>query len=183
LNLRINKQIRALKVRVIGADGTQVGVLSIREALSLAEEAALDLVEIAPNADPPVCKIIDYGKYRYEQTKREKESKKSQHQIKVKEIKLKPNIDEHDFLTKQKQARQFLEKGNKVKVTCSFRGREMAYPELGDRVVKKMCEGLEDIAQAEAPVKLFGRSLIVILAPAPQKGKKIAPEKQGNYNA
>ncbi len=178
MNLRINRQIRAPRVRVIGADGLQVGVLLIKEALTMAEEAHLDLVEIAPSAEPPVCKIIDYGKYRYDQTKREKESKKSQHQVKVKEVKLKPNIDEHDFLTKQKQAKQFIEKGNKVKVTCSFRGREMAYPELGEKIVKRMCEGLEDIAQAESPLKMMGRSLIVVLAPAPQKGKK-----QGEKNA
>lgn len=172
MNLRINRQIRAARVRLIGSDGRQVGVVNLREALQMAEQEGLDLVEIAPNVDPPVCKVIDYGKYRYDQTKREKESKKSQHQIKVKEIKLKPNIDEHDFLTKQKQARTFLEKGNKVKISCFFRGREMAYPELGEKVVKKMIEGLEDISQAEAPPKLMGRSMLVILNPAPQKGKK-----------
>lgn len=172
MNLRINRQIRAIKVRVIGADGGQVGVLPIKEALLLAEQEGLDLVEIAPNADPPVCKVIDYGKYRYDQTKREKESKKSQHQIKVKEIKVKPNIDQHDFVTKLKQARQFLEKGNKVKITCSFRGREMAYPELGEKIVKNMCDQLEDIAQAESSLKMMGRSLIVVLAPGSQKGKK-----------
>jgi len=170
LNLRINKQIRAPKVRVIGPDGSQVGILPIKDALVKAQEASLDLVEIAPNAQPPVCKIVDYGKYRYDQTKREKESKKSQHQVKVKEVKLKPNIDEHDFLTKLKQARQFVEKGNKVKVTCMFRGREMAHPELGQKVVEKFCKGLEDIALAESPPKLLGRNLIGILAPAPVKG-------------
>ncbi len=177
MNLRINRQIRAPRVRVISHDGKQVGVLPIREAQALAEEVGLDLVEIAPTAEPPVCKIIDYGKYRYDQTKREKESKKSQHQVKVKEIKLKPNIDEHDFLTKQKQARQFIDKGNKVKITCSFRGREMAYPELGEKVVKRMVEGLEDMAQAESPLKMMGRSLIVVLAPGGQKGKKPQGEK------
>lgn len=172
MNLRINRQIRALKVRVIGPEGDQVGVLAIKDALVKAQEAGLDLVEIAPNADPPVCKIIDYGKYRYDQTKREKESKKSQHQVKVKEIKLKPNIDEHDFQTKLKQARQFLEKGNKVKVTCMFRGREMAYPQLGEKIVERMCEGVEDLAQVEAPAKLLGKSLICVLAPGASKGKK-----------
>lgn len=177
MNLRINRQIRALKVRVIGAEGDQVGVLAIKDALVKAQEAGLDLVEIAPNADPPVCKIIDYGKYRYDQTKREKESKKSQHQVKVKEIKLKPNIDEHDFQTKLKQARQFIEKGNKVKVTCMFRGREMAYPQLGEKIVERMCEGIEDIAQVEAPAKLLGKSLICVLAPGAAKGKKKEKEK------
>lgn len=172
MNLRINKQVRAPKVRVIGPDGKQVGVISSREAFTMAQEAGLDLVEIAPNASPPVCKIIDYGKFRYDQTKREKESKKSQHQIKVKEVKLKPNIDENDFQTKLKQARQFILKGSKVKVTCMFRGREMAYPQLGQRVMKRMQEGLEDIAQIEAPAKMMGRSLISVFAPSVAKGKK-----------
>lgn len=171
MNLRINQQIRAPKVRVIDQEGRQLGILTVREALALANEAGLDLVEIAPSADPPVCKIIDYGKYRYDQTKREKDSKKSQHQIKVKEIKVKPNIDEHDLLTKLKQAKQFIEKGNKVKITCTFRGREMAYPELGEKVVKRMLEELETVAQAESPLKMMGRTLIVILAPGAQKGK------------
>lgn len=175
MNLRVNKQIRAPKVRLIDADGSQVGVLPIKEALIKAQEANLDLVEIAPNAQPPVCKIIDYGKYRYDQTKREKESKKSQHQVKVKEVKLKPNIDEHDFMTKFKQARLFLEKGNKVKVTCVFRGREMAHPELGQKIVDRFCKGLEDIALIESPAKLLGRSLIGVLAPAPVKSVKAKP--------
>lgn len=182
MNLRINRQIRAPKVRVIGPDGSQIGVLPTRDALVKAEEANLDLVEIAPNAQPPVCKIIDYGKFRYDQTKREKESKKSQVQVKVKEIKLKPNIDEHDFLTKLKQARQFIEKGNKVKVTCMFRGREMAHPERGRKVVERMCEGLEEIAQLEAPLKMFGRNLICVLAPGATKGKKKEKKDAKNEN-
>jgi translation initiation factor IF-3 len=157
-------------VRVIGPDGSQVGILAIRDALVKAQEMSLDLVEIAPNAQPPVCKIVDYGKFRYDQTKREKESKKLQHQVKVKETKLKPNIDEHDFQTKLKQARQFLEKGNKVKVTCMFRGREMAHPELGQKMVEKFCKSLEDVALVESPPKLLGRNLIGVLAPAPVKG-------------
>lgn len=172
MNLKINRQIRAPKVRVIGSDGKQVGLLPIREALAMAEQEGLDLVEISPNAEPPVCKVIDYGKFRYDQTKREKESKKAQVVIKVKEIKVKPNIDEHDFLTKQRQARVFIEKGNKVKLTCVFRGREMAYPELGEKVMKRMCEGLDDIAQIESPLKMMGRMLMAVLAPRPQKGKK-----------
>ena len=169
MQLKINKQIRALKVRLIDHEGRQVGVVSSREAYQMALEVGLDLVEIAPQAVPPVCKIIDYGKYRYDQTKKEKESKKSQHQIKVKEIKVRPNIDEHDFLTKEKQARQFLEKGNKVKISCSFRGREMAYPEIGEKVVERMCKELAELSQAEAPAKLFGKSIIVVLAPVKMK--------------
>lgn len=172
MNLRINRQIRALKVRVIGSDGKQVGLLPIKDALALAEQEGLDLVEISPNAEPPVCKVIDYGKFRYDQTKREKESKKAQVVIKVKEVKLKPNIDEHDFQTKLRQARQFIEKGNKVKVTCLFRGREMAYPEIGEKVVQRFVEGMDDIAQAESPLKMMGRMLMAVLAARPQKGKK-----------
>lgn len=172
MNLRINRQIRAPKLRVIGSDGKQIGVLSTREALQMAQDEGLDLVEIAPNADPPVCKITDFGKYRYDQTKKEKESKKSQHLVKVKEIKVKPNIDEHDFQTKLKQARQFIEKGNKVKITCMFRGREMAYPQLGEKVVLRMCEGLKDIAVVESPAKLLGRNLLCIVAPGASKTKK-----------
>lgn len=181
--MRINREIRAPRVRVIGADGKQIGILPVREALAQAEEAGLDLVEVVPTSDPPVCKIINYGKFRYDQTKREKESKKSQHQVRVKEIKLKPNIDEHDFLTKQKQARTFIEKGNKVKVTCTFRGREMAHPEIGEKVVQRMCQGLEDVALSESPAKLMGRSLIVVLAPGTRKKSEEAGILKGEQNA
>jgi translation initiation factor IF-3 len=141
----------------------------LREALALAEKENLDLVEIAPNAEPPVCKIIDFGKYRYDQTKKEKESKKGQHQIKVKEIKLKPNIDEHDFLTKQKQAKQFLEKGNKVKISLVLRGRETIYPQQAEEVVRRMCEGLDELGMIESPLKWMGRSMLVVIAPRPKK--------------
>ena len=179
MNLRINRQIRAPEVRVIGPDGGQVGILDTRDALAKAQEANLDLVEIAPNAQPPVCKIIDYGKYRYDQTKREKESKKSQHQVKVKEVKLKPNIDEHDFQTKLKRAYHFLEKGNKVKVTCMFRGRELAHPELGRKVIQRFCAGLEEVAQVEAPAKHMGRNLICVLAPGATKpSSKMKPSSK-----
>jgi translation initiation factor IF-3 len=167
--LRINKQIRVPKVRLIGAEGQQVGIVQTREALTMAQEANLDLVEVAPNAVPPVCKIIDYGKFRYDQTKREKESKKAQHQIKVKEIKLKPNIDDHDAETKTKRARTFLEKGNKVKVTCMFRGREMAYPENGKKVVQRLVDELGDVGTLESPMKMMGRSLTCVIAPGGKK--------------
>lgn len=172
MNLRINRQIRAARVRLIDAEGKQLGVVPIREAFAIADEAGLDLIEIAPNADPPVCKVMDYGKFRYDQTKRDKDNKKAQHQIKVKEIKLKLNIDEHDFLTKERQARGFLEKGNKVKISCYFRGREMAYPDQGEKVVQRMCDDLKEVGEPESDLKLLGRSLIVILAPLPQKGKR-----------
>lgn len=169
--LRINRQIRSPKVRVISADGKQLGVFITGEAQKLAEREGLDLVEVVANSEPPVCKIIDYGKFRYDQTKREKESKKAQHQVKVKEVKVKPNIDEHDFQFKLKRAREFLSKGNKVKLTCMFRGREMAHPEVGREVVKRMCDELEDIGTPEAPLKMFGRSLTTVIAPGARKKK------------
>lgn len=167
--MRINREIRAAKVRVIDKDGSQLGILTLGEALSKAELAGLDLVEISPTAEPPVCKIVDYGKFRYQQTKKEKESKKSQHQVKVKEVKVKPNTDDHDLQTKTKHAREFISKGNKVRITCVFRGREMLHPEFGEKVVQRMCEDLSDIAAAESPAKLLGRSLSVVLAPGAKK--------------
>ena len=177
--MRVNRQIRARTVRVIGPEGDQLGVVSIMEALKMAEEQGLDLVEVVPNSTPPVCKIIDYGKFRYDQSKREKESKRAQHQIKVKEVKVKPNIDEHDFQTKLRRARQFAEKGYKVKVTCMFRGRQMAHPDVGMAVVKRMCDELSDVVQPESPPKMLGRSLTTVLAPVTAKGRK----KQGVNHA
>ncbi|MEI6243277.1 MAG: translation initiation factor IF-3 [Chlamydiota bacterium] len=173
--MRVNREIRVDRVRVILEDGTQLGVLTIRDALGRAEEMGLDLVEVAPQAVPPVCKIINFGKFRYHQTKKEKESKKSQHQVKVKEIKFKPNIDEHDFQTKLKQAREFLDKGNKVRITCTFRGREMLHTEVGGKVVQKFCDLLADLAIMEAPIKLMGRASSTVLAP---QGKKIVVKKK-----
>ena len=170
--MRVNRQIRAPKVRVIDKNGKQVGVLAIQQAMALAEADQLDLVEIAPNAQPPVCKIIDYGKFRYQQTKKEKESKKAQHQVKVKEIKVKPNTDDHDLQVKLKHAREFIEKRNKVRITCMFRGREMAHPEVGKKVVMKMIEALSDIATSEAMPKQMGRNLSVTLAPGVKKSKE-----------
>lgn len=173
--MRINREIRAPRMRVIDKDGNQLGVLTLIDALNRAEQVGLDLVEIAPNAVPPVCKIIDFGKYRYEQAKKEKEGRKSQHQVKVKEVKLKPNTDEHDLQTKLRHARDFITKGNKVRITCVFRGREMMHPEFGLRVVKKMCEDLSDIATPESPAKMLGRNLSVVLAPG---GKKKTIQEQ-----
>lgn len=185
--MRINREIRAARVRVIGKDGSQLGVLSLGEALMKAEQDGLDLIEIAPGAEPPVCKIIDYGKYRYQIAKKEKESKKSQHQVKVKEIKIKPNTDEHDLQTKLKHARDFILKGNKVRITCVFRGREMAHPEFGERVVREMCDDLADIATAESPGKMMGRNLSVVLAPGakkkPANHEKVGETRAKNENA
>lgn len=170
--MKVNREIRAPKVRVISQTGEQIGVLSLYEALAKAEQDGLDLVEIVPGSNPPVCKIMNFGKFRYDQTKREKESKKAQHQVKVKEIKLKPNIDTHDFDTKLRHAREFIVKGNKVKITCTFRGREMAHPEIGEKLVRKMCDDLEEIAMSETPPKMFGRMLSVVLAPGGKKKKE-----------
>jgi len=141
----------------------------VPEAIAKAELAGLDLVEIAPNAEPPVCKIIDYGKYRYQMTKKEKESKKSQHQVKVKEIKIKPTTDEHDIQVKVKHAREFIAKGDKVRITCVFRGRELMHPEIGKKAVDKICEDLSDIATPEAEARLMGRNLSTVLAPGSKK--------------
>lgn len=176
--MKVNREIRAPRVRVINERGEQVGVFALYEALAMAEEVGLDLVEVVSTSNPPVCKIINYGKFRYDQTKREKESKKAQHQIKVKEIKVKPNIGDHDLATKLRHAREFLVEGDKVKITCTFRGREMMHPEFGEQILREMCDVLEDIATVEAPAKLLGRALTLVLAPGGKK-KKEAP-KQGS---
>lgn len=181
--MRINRQIRAPKVRVIDKNGQQVGILSIQDALNMAEHEKLDLVEISPNAQPPVCKVIDYGKYRYQQTKKEKESKKAQHQVKVKEIKVKPNTDDHDLQVKLKMARGFILKGDKVRITCMFKGREMAHPEIGKKVVQKIIDQLLDIATAEAFPKQIGRILSVTLTPGAKKMKEQIRESESEIQA
>ncbi len=169
--MRINREIRADRVRVISESGEQIGIMFLREALTKAEDAGLDLVEISPTAKPPVVKIVDYGKFRYHQQKKEKEAKKSQVVIKVKEIKLKPNIDDHDFQTKLKQARDFILKGNKVRVSIMFRGREMLHIDLGEKVVDKFCVALSDIAVLEATPKMMGRTMSCTLMPSGKKAK------------
>ena len=152
--MRINEEIRAREVRVIGSDGEQLGIMSGREAQQLAYEKHLDLVEIAPTAKPPVCRIMDYGKYRYEQQKREKESRKKQKTFDIKEVKLRPGIEEHDFNVKFKNAVRFLEDGDKVKVTIMFRGRELSHPELGEVLLNKMAAQLKEMAVVERQPKL-----------------------------
>lgn len=156
-------------MRVVSESGEQLGIMSLRDALAKAEEVGLDLVEIAPTGKPPVVKIIDYGKFRYHQQKKEKDSKKSQVQIRVKEIKLKPNIDTHDFQTKVKHAREFLLKGNKVRISIMFRGREMLHIDLGEKVVQQFCAELSDISLIEALPKLMGRVITTVLAPSGKK--------------
>lgn len=160
----LNEQIRDKEIRLVGEDGEQLGIMSAKDALKMAKEANLDLVKIAPTAKPPVCKIVDYGKYRYEQARREKEAKKKQKVTEVKEIHLSPNIDVNDLTTKANQARKFIEKGNKVKVALRFRGREMAHMTTGKEVLDTFFEKLSDVAVVEKPAKLEGRSMIMVLA-------------------
>ena len=159
----INEQIRDREVRLIGTDGEQLGIMSAREAMKLAQEAELDLVKIAPGAKPPVCKIIDYGKYKYEQTRKEKEAKKKQRTVEIKEVRLSPNIDTNDLNTKVNNARKFISKGNKVKVTLRFRGREMAHVQQSRHILDDFAELLTDIAVVEKPAKLEGRNMSMVL--------------------
>ena len=161
--LMINEQIRDKEVRLIGENGEQLGIMSAKEALKLAEEAELDLVKIAPNAQPPVCRIVDYGKFKYEQMRREKEAKKKQKVVEVKEIRLTPNIDTNDINTKMKAAKKFLEEGNRVKVTLRFRGREMAHMQLSKHILDDFAEGLADVAQIDKAAKVEGRSMSMFL--------------------
>ena len=159
----INEQIRDREIRLIGEDGQQLGIISSREAMKIAREAELDLVKIAPQAKPPVCKIIDYGKYRYELARKEKEAKKKQKTIEVKEVRLSPNIDSNDLNTKIASARKFIEKGNKVKVTLRFRGREMAHVQSSRHILDEFAKALEDIALVDKPAKMEGRSMAMFL--------------------
>ena len=164
-NLMINEQIRDREVRLIGPDGAQLGIVSAREAMAKAQEAGLDLVKIAPQAKPPVCKIIDYGKYRYELSRKEKEAKKKQKTIDIKEVRLSPNIDTNDLKTKVNAARKFLSKGDRVKVTLRFRGREMAHMASSKHVLDDFAEHLADVAVVEKAPKIEGRSMTMFLAP------------------
>ena len=160
----INEQIRDREVRLIGEEGEQLGVMSSREAQKLADEAGLDLVKIAPTAKPPVCKIVDYGKYRYEQARKEKEARKKQKTIEIKEIRLSHNIDTNDLNTKINAAKKFLTKGDKVKVTLRFRGREMAHMNASKHILDDFAEALTEIAVVEKPAKVEGRSMTMVLA-------------------
>ena len=160
----INEQIRDREIRLIGSNGEQLGIMSAREAMKLAEEAELDLVKIAPNAKPPVCKIIDYGKYRYELARKEKEAKKKQKTDEVKEIRLSPNIDTSDLNTKVNAAKKFLSKGNKVKITLRFRGREMAHIAQSKHILDDFAKEVEDMAVVEKAPKQEGRSISMVLA-------------------
>ncbi|MBP2626086.1 MAG: Translation initiation factor [Firmicutes bacterium] len=165
--MRINEEIRAREVRLTSATNEPLGIVQLRDALQMAVEQNLDLVEVAPTAKPPVCRIMDFGKFKYEQQKREKEVKKKQKVVTVKEVKLRPNIEDHDFEVKFKNAQRFLEDGDKVKVTIMFRGRELSHPELGRKVLDKMALQIKDIANIERGAKLEGKNMIMILAPKP----------------
>jgi len=162
---RVNERIRAREVLVIDEDGTKLGVMPTREALNIAREKGLDLVEVSPNANPPVCRIMDYGKYKYQMQKKMHEAKKKQKTVEVKTVKVRPRTDEHDMQVRIKQTRKFLEKGNKVKAVVMFRGREQAHVDIGEAQLMKIYEAVKDIAEIEKKPKKEGRDMIMILAP------------------
>jgi translation initiation factor IF-3 len=164
-NVRINDQIRISPVRLIDDQGAQVGVVPLDEARQLAVDREFDLVEVAPNSRPPVCRIMDYGKYKYRESKKAKEAKKKQHVIQLKEIKLRSKIEEHDFQFKVRHVQKFLEKHSRVKLTMVFRGREVVHKELGERVLSRMFDEVEELAVREGPIKMEGRNMILNLSP------------------
>ncbi|WP_059103841.1 translation initiation factor IF-3 [Shouchella shacheensis] len=165
----VNEGIRAREVRLVGANGDQIGVKPKREALEMAQNVNLDLVCVAPKAKPPVCRIMDYGKYRYEQQKKEKEARKNQKVITIKEVRLSPTIEDHDFNTKLRNARKFLEKGDKVKASIRFRGRAITHSEIGRDVLQRLAKECEDIAVIESRPKMEGRSMFLVMAPKAEK--------------
>lgn len=162
---RVNEEIRAREVRLIGQDGQQLGIMSPREALRMAQEQGLDLVEVAASAKPPVCRLMDYGRYRYEQSKREREARKRQKIINIKEVKLRLRIEEHDFQVKLRNAVRFLEDGDKVKVTIMFRGRELSHADLGRKLCNKLAQEVKEIAVVEKLPSIEGRNMVMILSP------------------
>jgi translation initiation factor IF-3 len=163
--VRVNRQIRISPVRVISETGEQLGILPVDEAIATAEERGLDLVEVAPEARPPVVRIMDYGKFKYETARKAREARKKQHHIQIKEVKFRPGIEEHDFEFKLRHARRFLDEGNKVKATMMFRGRQLTHPELGQEVLARLAEALEDVGKVEMQPMLEGRNMTMILAP------------------
>jgi translation initiation factor IF-3 len=162
---RVNQQIRISPVRVVDPEGEQIGILPIERALEIAEEQGLDLVEVAPLARPPVCRIMDYGKFRYEEQRKAREARKKQHQVQLKEVKMRPGIEDHDFDFKLRHARRFLEEGNKVKITMMFRGRQMAHPELGREVLDRVIQEVADVGKVESNPMMEARSMTMVLAP------------------
>lgn len=176
-DVRVNREIHAKEVRVIDPDGKQLGILPLFEALKAAQSFDLDLVEVSPKSNPPVCKIMDYGKFKYQQSKKAHEAKKRQVIHHIKEVKLRPKTEEHDFQFKLKHIERFLKDGNKTKVTIVFRGREMAYPEMGKNILIKIVEGIKDFGKVEQPPKLEGRNLTMVLAPIPGSKSQTKEEK------
>jgi translation initiation factor IF-3 len=176
-SVRINGKIRAREVRVVGDDGAQLGIFPLSDAINLARSKGVDLVEVAPNAQPPVCRVVDFGKYRYEQAKREKESKKHQHANKVKEVQLSPSIDPHDFGVKLDHAIDFLCEEMKVKVTLRFRGREMAHKEIGFQVVEKFIADIAPFGHPDAPPKLIGKGINLMISPLPRNKRAKNPRQ------
>ena len=179
-DLRVNERIRIPRIRVVGPDGDQVGIMETEAALAMAREADLDLVEVAPQADPPVCRIMDYGKYKYEQAVKQRESRKRQSQVVVKEMKMRPKIDQHDYDTKKGHVERFLHQGAKVKVTIMFRGREMVHPENGQRLLDRLSEELDEIARVDTAPKLDGRNMTMVLSPLKEAvtQKAVQPPRQ-----
>ena len=173
---RINGRIRAPQVRLIDEEGGQLGIVTLREAQAIADERGLDLMEVAPNAVPPVCRIVDYGKFRYEQTKKDREARKNQKQAELKEVRLKPKTDDHDLEVKAKQARKFLLAGDKVKFTVRFRGREIFHPDIGREMLEQMAEELRDVATVEQRPLMEGRALSLMLAPSAKLAASAKPK-------
>ena len=175
---RVNRQIRISPVRVISPEGEQLGILSIERALEIAEDQGLDLVEVAPMARPPVCRIMDYGKFKYEEQRQAREARKKQHHVQIKEVKMRPGIEDHDFDFKVRHARKFLDEGHKVKLTMMFRGRQMAHPEYGRQVLDRVFQQLQDLSKVESHPMLEGRSMVMVLAPT-AKPPQAAPASSG----
>jgi translation initiation factor IF-3 len=169
LKPRVNEEIRVPKVRVVGADGVQIGIIDTRDAVARAREVGLDLVEVAPVAKPPVCKIMDFGKYKYEEAKKEKAAKKKAHVFQMKELTIRPKIEEHDYQVKLKHLREFLVARSKVKITLKFRGREMAHIDLGKKVLDRMIQDSEEVGAVEQPLKVEGKQMVIVMTPKAHK--------------
>jgi translation initiation factor IF-3 len=174
----VNDRIRAPQVRLVGADGQQIGIVSIQDAMQRAQDLDLDLVEVAPQANPPVCRIMDYGKFKYERDVRQKEARKKQTRVEVKEIKMRPKIDPHDYGTKKGHVVRFLNQGARVKVTIMFRGREMAHTELGRKLLDRLTEDLKELATVDSYPKLDGRNMVMVMAPTKRPAHQVRDEDE-----
>lgn len=183
MQTRVNERIRIREVRLIDDEGNQIGVIPTREALEMARERGLDLVEVAPNAVPPVCRLMDYGKFRYEQSRKERDSKKNQHVIKLKEVRIEPKIGGHDLETKGRQAAKFLDAGDKVKLTVLFRGRSITHPELGRELLERLAEQLKDHGVVEQSARMEGRTMTMHMAPVRQRAESADREDQSGKQA